>query len=134
MPQITRDNHFVPQFYLKKWSKNGTHIWAYRTLVSHQSNPEWKLRAIRGVAFQRDLYTSIENGEEIDEFERWIESNYEQPVQESIQKVIKNKNLTNLDWECLALFVAAQDVRTPTSYLESMKRWKNLYQSSWKTL
>ena len=125
MSQITRDNHFVPQLYLKQWSEDGNWIWVYRILVSHKNVPMWNLRPIRGVASHRDLYTTLSNGSEIDEFERWIESEYEQPAQEAIEKVIHNKPLTSIDWERLALFLAAQDVRTPTSYLESMERWEN---------
>lgn len=124
MSQITRDNHFVPQLYLKQWSEDGNRVWTYRLLVPHKNVREWELRSIRGVAFQRDLYTYIENGKELDEFERWIQANYETPVQESIQKVTRNKPLNSLDWERLVLFLAAQDVRTPTNYFESMKRWE----------
>ncbi len=124
MTQITHDNHFVPQLYLKQWSEDGLQILTYRILVSHENVPEWELRPIRGIAYHRDLYTSIENGDEIDGFEKWIEENYEQPAVEAIQKVVDGKRLKSADWECLALFLAAQDVRTPTNYLESMKRWK----------
>lgn len=124
MQQITHDNHFVPQLYLKQWSDDGIHIWSYRILVSHEKVPEWINRPIRGVAFQPDLYTSFENGKEIDEFEKWLEEDFEKPVQESIKKVLKNNDLSALDWERLATFLGAQDVRTPLSYIDSMERWR----------
>ncbi len=75
-------------------------------------------------AFFRDLYTEIENEEEIDEFEKWLESEFESPVQESIRKVLKDNPLSSRDWEQLASFLGAQDLRTPQSYLESTERWK----------
>ncbi len=124
MSQITHDNHFVPQLYLKQWSDDGHKLWAYRLLVSNQKVPKWKLRAIRGIAYQRDLYTLIKKGQEVDEFEKWIEKRYEQPAQESIQKDVQGNQLNDTDWERLALLLAAQDVRTPTNYLESIDRWE----------
>ena len=81
MRQITHDNHFVPQLYLKQWSDDGIHIWAYRILVSHENVPEWDYRPISGVAYQRDLYTSYDNGQEVDDFEKWLETEFENPVQ-----------------------------------------------------
>jgi hypothetical protein len=124
MSQITHDNHFIPQLYLKRWSKDGKKIWTYRTLVSNKGVSLWENRSIRGVACHRDLYTSIQNGKEIDEFERWLEAEFESPASEVIDKVINDQTLTSSDWEKLALFLAAQDSRTPTSYVESMDRWK----------
>ena len=123
MKQITHDNHFVPQLYLRQWSDDGLSVWAYRLLVSHQKVPEWSPRSISKVAYLRDLYTLHENGEEVDDFERWIESEFENPVQESIRKILKDNPLSPLDWERLACFLGAQDVRTPLSYLESAERW-----------
>lgn len=123
MSQITHDNHFVPQLYLKQWGMDGSQIWAYRTLVSHQKVKKWTLRSIRGVAFHRDLYTEFLDGQEVDDFERWMESEFETPAQEAINKVIQEKKLEQSDWSKLAWFLAAQDVRTPTSYLESTERW-----------
>ena len=114
------DLRILSKHPLKQWSDDGYQIWTYRILVSHKKVPKWKLRSIRGVAYQRDLYTSIENGIEIDAFERWVEKNYERPAQEPIQKLVANKKLNSLDWERLAFFLGAQDVRTPTSYLESV--------------
>lgn len=123
MSQITHDNHFVPQLYLKQWSIDDSKIWAYRTLVSHQKANKWALRSIRGVAFHRDLYTEVSNGQEVDDFERWMESEFETPAQEAIKKVVQEKELEQSDWSKLAWFLAAQDVRTPISYLESVERW-----------
>jgi hypothetical protein len=124
MQQITHDNHFVPQLYLKQWSDDGVHIWAYRILVSHDNVPEWDYRPIRGVAYQRDLYTSFVNGKEVDDFEKWLEEEFEKPAQESIRKILRDNHLSSLDWERLASFLGAQDVRTPLSYIESTERWE----------
>lgn len=123
MSQITHDNHFVPQMYLKQWSADGIRIWSYRTLVSHQNTNKWVLRSIRGVAFHRDLYTEVSNGIEIDEFEKWLEAEFETPAQEALLKVIREEPLTEADWSKLTQLLAAQDVRTPTSYLEAIDRW-----------
>lgn len=126
MPQITHDNHYVPQLYLKNWSEDKSRIWAYRILVPHQNVKKWEHRSIRGVAYHRDLYTVIRNGQEVDEFEKWLESDFESPVQEVLNKVVKEKQLKNTDWIKLARFLASQDVRTPTSYLEMAERWKSI--------
>lgn len=123
MMQVTHDNHFVPQFYLKRWSKDGHRIWCYRILVPQAKVPEWKLKSIRGIAYQRDLYTSMVGGQEIDEFERWIESEFENPAQDTIERVLHGDTLSSSDWERLVLFLASQDVRTPQSYFESIMRW-----------
>lgn len=123
MIQLKHENHFVPQMYLKNWGDNKNRIWSYRLLVPNKDFPNWKHQPIGGVAFLRDLYTVISNGKEDDDFERWIESEFETPAQDSITKVIQNKKLTPTDWVRLINFLAAQDVRTPTNYIESIERW-----------
>ncbi len=124
MPQRTHDNHFLPQAYLKPWSADGKRVWGYRILVSSKSVPVWTRRSIRGTGFQQHLYTEISDGEERDDFERWIEAEYETPSQDAIAKVLRGEAPTAPDWERLAMLFAAQDVRTPTSYLESTERWE----------
>jgi len=122
---ITRDNHFLAQWYLRNWSPDGVNIYAYRILVSHQTVPEWDLRRIRGTAYMTDLYTQFAtDGQEADEFERWIAREVEEPAYEVVQKVIRADNLRQSDWEKLARFLAAQDLRTPASFLDSMARWE----------
>jgi hypothetical protein len=124
MPQLKRDNHFVSQMYLKNWGDSKNFIWAYRLLVPNENFPKWKRLPIGGVAFQRDLYTIYSKGQEDDAHERWIESEFETPAQESFSKVLKEKKLTPLDWHRLAFFLAVQDVRTPLNYFDTTERWQ----------
>lgn len=124
MPQLKRNNHFVPQLYLRNWGDKKKHVWAYPLLVPNKRVANWKRMAISVVAAQRDLYTVISKGQEDDSFERWIDSEFEFPVQESLSKVANDKKLTSSDWNRLALFLAAQDVRTPSNYFETMERWE----------
>jgi hypothetical protein len=123
MHQLKHEHHFVSQLYLKNWGDSKNRIWSYRLLVPRVNFPKWRHLPIGGVAFQRDLYTVISGGQEDDTYERWIEAEFETPVRESLLKVVRDKKLTNLDWNRLALFLAAQDVRTPTNYFESTERW-----------
>lgn len=121
--QVTRNNHFVPQSYLRRWSVDGNRVWCYRILVPNAEVPLWELRPVRGVAYQRDLYTSLINGRETDEFERWLEREIETPAQDAIERAVHGDDLTDTEWEQLTLYLAAQDVRTPQNYIESAKRW-----------
>lgn len=123
MPNITRDSHYVPQATLRRWSDDDNHVYAYRTLVSRPEVPVWELRSIRGLACQRDLYTCFSGGQEVDEFERWIAKEYEEPGLEAISKLLARARLSPSDWLHIVRFVATQDVRTPLTFIEWMRRW-----------
>lgn len=123
--QIARNNHFVPQSYLRRWSKGAYRIWCYRILVPRAKLPVWELRPVRGVAYQRDLYTTLFGGQEVDEFERWLETEFETPAQSAFERAVHGDVLTPSDWERLVMYMAAQDVRTPQSYMESVGRWND---------
>jgi hypothetical protein len=109
---------------LKRWSIDGTQLFTYRILVPSANFPEWKLRAISGLAYHRDLFTSCAGGIELDDFEKWVNVEYEQPGLEAIDKLLSGSRLTSADWHSMILFVAAQDVRTPLHYIESKPRWE----------
>jgi hypothetical protein len=121
--QIARDNHFVPQALLRRWSYDGTTVWAYRLLVPDSRVPEWERLPTRGLAYRRDLYTGVHGNQERDDFERWISSEFEQPGNAAIDKVLRGDRLKREDWHNLARFLAAQDVRTPSSFVTMMRRW-----------
>ena len=80
MVDITRESHYVPQATLKRWSVDGIHLSAYRLLVSHPNVPQWQNLTIRGLARQRDLYTTFEGDAEGDDFEKFITSESRSPV------------------------------------------------------
>jgi len=121
--QRTRDSHFVPQAYLRRWSDAGQKVWCYRLLVSHPSVPKWKRHSIRGLAYQAHLYTSLRGTEETDDFEHWIEREFETPGSEAIEKAVNDRRLSKADWAAMIRYAAAQDVRTPARYYENVARW-----------
>jgi hypothetical protein len=123
MSSPARDHHFVPQFYLRGWADNGgAQVMAYRTVVSRAEVPAWTPRSIKGVGFHRDLYAVL-SSPELDEFERWIATEFEEPARETLDRVVNGDPLTPHDHERLGSFFAAQDVRTPASFFESQERW-----------
>ena len=122
-PGIARDNHFVPQATLRRWSTDGKTLFAYRLLVSHPSVPEWQAKPIRGLASQRDLYTLLSDDVEQDDFER-LAVEFERPASVAIDKVAQGARLKRDDWHSLARSVALQDLRTPSNFFESMRRWE----------
>jgi len=61
---------------------------------------------------------------EVDEFERWLGSNFESPTEDAIHKVINRQQMTPNDWERIIRFTASQYVRTPARLIENMSRWQ----------
>ncbi|MEX2446483.1 MAG: DUF4238 domain-containing protein [Dehalococcoidia bacterium] len=120
---IAHDNHYVPRTLLRRWAPDGSTLSARRLLVSHPSVPEWQRMKIRGLAYQRDLYTSVMSGDEVDEFERWA-AEFETPASAAIDKVVSGTRLKREDWHDLARFLAFQDLRTPASFIAQMQRWE----------
>lgn len=118
-----RDNHYLPRMYLKAWATAGGQVWTYRILVAHSNVPMWKLFSSKSVAHHEHLYTQLAAGKQTDEIERWFERDFETPAEEPIEKVLSNRRLTPDDWKLLVRFLAAQDVRTPATFAQKMKRW-----------
>lgn len=119
---LARNNHYIPRAVLKRWAPDGSNVYAYRLLVSHAEVPLWTYRQISGLAYQRDLYTTFEGSTELDAVERWLQTGYEDDGLEVIDKIIGNRRRSPADWRALTLFLAAQDLRTPLSYLE-FREW-----------
>lgn len=95
---------------------------AYRTIVSRGKVKEWDPRSIKGIAYHRDLYTEP-SSPELDEFERWIAAEFEEPAREALERVENGSALRASDHQRIGSFFAAQDVRTPASFFESQERW-----------
>ena len=120
--ELTRDNHYVPRSYLKRWADDCGRIWSYRILASHQNVPLWKPQSTKGLAYHEHLYTRVVASGETDDIERWIEKEFESPAKGSIHKAVSNEKLTATDWQKLIRFLAAQDARTPARLMKVLKR------------
>jgi hypothetical protein len=105
---------------LRRWSLDRTNVFAYQLLVPDDRVPEWQPSGIRSLACQRDLYTTFAGGKELDEFEKWLNVEFETPGLEAIDKLLGGSKLTWGDWRSMIQFVAAQDLRTPLSFIEWM--------------
>jgi hypothetical protein len=124
MDQITISSHFVPQAYLRNWSSDNKRVYTRALLVPHQNFPEWQHRPIRSVAVHEHLYTSIRGGEESDAFEKWINTEVEDPAAEALRKVATDMPLTRAELHSLIRYAAALDKRTPASFMEQKARWE----------
>jgi len=118
-----RYNRYVPQTYLKHWGGTDGRVFAYRVLVPHPNVRLWKPMSVRGLAFHAYLYTRVVANGLTDEVERWLDSEFEAPTGNVIQKVVDDERLTSQDWSYLIRFLAAQDVRTPARLMEMLRRW-----------
>ncbi|MGN7919693.1 DUF4238 domain-containing protein [Lysobacter sp. 22409] len=125
MQQLHKVNHYVPQLYLKQWA-TGNDIRAYRLLVPHHSCPLWKRQSLRGIAQHQHLYTQIVGGKETDEFERWLDTNFESPAEEAISLAVNDQPLTSDHYRTLVRFAVAQSVRTPAGLREFLQRQKTV--------
>jgi Protein of unknown function (DUF4238) len=120
-----RKNHYVPQTYLKRWAfpTDVNKIWEYWILVEHENVSLWKESSIKLIANHLHLYTRIVAGNESDELERWFDREFETPVQNVLQKVISDNQLTPSDWRVLVRFLSVQDLRTPARLIENLQWW-----------
>ena len=122
-----KDNHYVPQHYLKRWTTNGK-LWVYRVLVSHPHVRKWRQSSTKSVAWREHLYTRLAAGLASDDLERWLSSEFEAPAEEAIQKVVNEHRLTQRDWQQLVRFAACQHVRTPARLIEFITRWSSQFE------
>jgi hypothetical protein len=123
---LARDNHFVPQFYLRNFSSASGEVYEYRTLVSHSSVRPWRSVNVAGTGYEKNLYTRIHRGEETDDIEQWLNREFESPAKEPFQKVLADGELTSGDWEVLVRFLAAQIVRTPAFLVKNLPIWNQM--------
>lgn len=122
--ELRRKNHFVPKVYLRRWAEDGARVQLYRLLVSAETVPVWKLSSISGIARHEHLYTRLIGDKQSDDFERWIDSEFESPAAAIIEAASAGRKLSKDDWWVLVRFLAAQDVRTPARLLEGLSRWR----------
>lgn len=122
MSELHVKNHYVPECYLKRWENSNKKVYAYRILVNHPNVPIWKPYSVSAIAYQKHLYTQVIAGSESDEFETWLDREFESPANAILEKATSDSRLSPDDWEVLIKFLAAQDVRTPARLFEHLQR------------
>jgi hypothetical protein len=123
---LTRDNHFVPQFYLKNFASTANEVYEYRTLVSHSTVDVWKPVHVAGTGYEKNLYTRIVRGEEADDIEQWLNQEFETPAVEPLRRALEDRDLSQNDWKLLTRFLASQIVRTPAFLIKNLPRWNQM--------
>ncbi len=123
MGHLKKDNHYVPQAYLKQWMIDEK-VPTYRLLVPHENCELWKSHSPSSIAKHQHLYTYFSGAQDSDEIERWLDRDFESPATISIAKVVNESRLSPEDWNNLFRFAVAQSVRTPAGLESFMQRQK----------
>jgi len=114
----------VPRLYLKHFASKSGDLFRYRTLVSSANVAEWKKVNISGVGYQPHLYTRALSDGESDEFEQWLNRDFETPAALSLEKAVHDMRLEKEDYRLLVRFLVAQVVRTPAFLIENLPTWR----------
>lgn len=122
--QITHHNHYIPQFYLKNWSKDSNSIFVYSLLVPDSRTPYWSRVKIKSAAVWNDFYTRNEGEQEVDDFEKWFGREFESPVKMAFDKLLSGRDLDKEESSKLSRFVGAQYLRTPARLNALMSQWR----------
>lgn len=112
-PDITHNNHYVPQFYLQNWSYDSVHVYEYSLLVPDSRIPYWKPSAIRYTAKWNDFYTRVVGDKEADDFEKWFNEEFETPAKPVFMKLLNDENISTEESIIISRYIAAQHIRTP---------------------
>jgi hypothetical protein len=119
---ITRDNHFVPQLYLRSWAGADSKVWRYSLLVPHKKMPPWKPSSTAAIGYRQHLYTRIAGGKATDDVEKWLNREFEMPSVLPLKKAMNREPLTPEDWNAITRFMWMQDARTPANFLKFRER------------
>lgn len=134
--QIHHNNHYIPQVYLRNFSStpDKTKINVYRKLVSHKKVPLWNEKSIENTGTYKDLYNEITAQGESDAVETWLGNKFENQLSNVFSKVLTNSKLINEDWEVLIRFLAIQEVRVPSYYINEIPKVQQRLQQQLKEL
>lgn len=117
--QLTHHNHYVPRFYLRRWSSNGNSICDYRVIVENEHAKHWKTTSLKSAAAWDDLYTQHVDGEDSDSVEDYLCDHFETPASKVLEKLDNGQALSARDFTTLADYWLIQYVRTPAFMKEA---------------
>ncbi len=127
--QITHDNHIVPQFYLRSWSKNENTVNCYHTVRHNEGQRKWSLPGIKNMPVWRDLYTQTIDGVEDDSIERFF-GTLESNATSAIEKLRLDCDVLESEKKSLVDLAIAQMVRTPSWIAEQNEVLGNAFKAA----
>lgn len=112
---MKKNNHYVPQTYLKQWATNKS-IYEYRLLVPHKRYPQWKKVSISKTSSVNALYLYIYEGKMTDEMEDFFSTEFEMQYNDFISKVNSYAIWDEKDKEYVSKLIISQYIRTLAGY------------------
>lgn len=129
--ELSRNNHYLSQMYLKAWRNENNKVKVYELLVPNVKVPMWQPKSTKSVGSYDSMFVRLKNGIEIDDIEEWFRDRYETPAKKALEHAINDEKITIDEWHYLIDFVACHIVRSPAfliKTLESGKKCEAIFQ------
>lgn len=120
------NNHYVPRTYLKQWA-NGSQIFEYTLIVSHENVPVWKESSISRTSSVESLYVYFDKGELNDEMEDFFSEKFEMKYNSFLDKINSRLQLDEQDKDYISKLVASQHLRT----LNGFRKIQRIVEEKW---
>lgn len=134
MSQRTIKNHYIPQGYLKYWTDSlDSKLYVYDTIVKSGTDPIWKKRSPKQVAYIEELYTYIQGSSEDDGIEQYL-NKIETSGLRVIEDIERSSSIESTQLDSLLRYVAVQAVRTPGHYRKTEKQNQEIMMSALERL
>lgn len=111
---VRNNNHYIPAFLLREWSRDGKRIHMYDTLVANEKMRTWTLSSINSTASISGLYVNPEDAENPDSLETAFDRTIESPAAPIVQRLNRRRRqLKTEEVQPLVDLLIAQRARTP---------------------
>ena len=127
MINISKKQHFIPQFYLRGFLLDKTKkIWVY-----DKNKRKWWESRIQSIGYQKKIYNIEADGVEPDALE-YAFAQLESEFAPVLNKIIGGKELPkeNPDYSILINFIVLTILRNP----KSIKKYKEFIDQTWKNI
>lgn len=124
---LPKKHHYIPQFYLKKFSNDGEHLFVLDKLAEQQNR--FRYQSITSIAFEKHLYAyKIKNGnnETLEDMFAQIEGR----AATIIEKIENKQDITSQDKNDFSLFLSFLWIRTPYSKNKFKLSTQELYEKT----
>jgi len=118
MPKLPKRHHYLPQFYLKGFSQDNSHLYIFDKKII-KDEIRFRYQTTEKIAFENNLYTYTTKDLKTETLEDFF-SLIEGKAKKVISKLEKKEEITPRQRGHLALFIALLWYRTPTWKSETL--------------